>query len=367
MDRLGEIIAKALAEQELKPAEIQYLLSISEREEQEKIFAAARRIRGRYFGSKIFAYGFVYFSTYCRNDCRFCYYRRSNPHSPRYRKEPEEILEISRALADSGVHLLDLTMGEDPFYYQKQDFSDLLELVRAIKSETGLPLMASFGLWPEEMLAELFQAGADWYACYQETHNPELYRQLRINQDFQARLELKRQARRQGFLVEDGILLGVGENNKDRADSILTMKELNVDQGRVMSFIPQQGTPLEQEKTPPREQEMLVIAVLRLVLKDSLVPASLDVDGIGGLKDRLKAGANVVTSLIPPASGLKGVSNSRLDIEEGHRTIAGVKKILKDTRLELAALSDYTGWLESRKEGENSAGDSSYRRWTAGN
>lgn len=367
MNRSGEIITKALAEQELKSAEIEYLLSTSEREKQEQIFAAARKMRERYFDSKIFTYGFVYFSTYCRNDCRFCYYRRSNPHSPRYRKEPEEILEITRALADSGVHLLDLTMGEDPYYYQRQGFSSLLELVRAVKKETGLPLMASFGLWPEEFLAELYHSGADWYACYQETHNPELYHQLRINQDFQTRLELKRKARREGFLVEDGILLGVGENNKDRAKSILTMKELNVDQGRVMSFIPQEGTPLESRKTPSRQQELLVIAVLRLVLKDSLVPASLDVDGIGGLEDRLKAGANVVTSLIPPASGLKGVSNSRLDIEEGHRTVAGVSRVIKDAGLELAALSDYTGWLKRRREGNINAGSSSNRRWTAGN
>ena len=351
MSKLNHIIDKALDEEQLNPGEIEYLLSLEDRGDQERLFAAACKVRSKYFGDKIFAYGFVYFSTFCQNDCKFCFYRNSNPKSPRYRKDPEEVLAIAEALSESGVHLIDLTMGEDPLYYRNHDFSDLLEIVSAVKENTELPVMASFGLWPEEKLTDLRHAGADWYACYQETHTPDLYRELRVNQDFNSRLNFKSKARQAGFLIEDGILLGVGESIKDRVRSVKMMSDLEVDQGRVMSFVPQSGTPLSEKGGPPEYLELLVIAVLRLLLRDSLVPASLDVAGIGGLKDRLKAGANVVTSIIPPSTGLKGVSNSELDIEEGKRTVAGVKEVLEDNDLRLANVSEYKEWIKKRREG----------------
>ena len=41
----------------------------------EKLFSEARRIRKEIQGDKIFAYGFVYFSTYCRNNWYWWYCR----------------------------------------------------------------------------------------------------------------------------------------------------------------------------------------------------------------------------------------------------------------------------------------------------
>ena len=73
-------------------------------------------MRCREFGDGIFLYGFVYFSTYCRNDCNFCYYRSSNQLPERYRKSREEIIRTAVDLKESGVHLIDLTMGEDDYY-----------------------------------------------------------------------------------------------------------------------------------------------------------------------------------------------------------------------------------------------------------
>ncbi len=350
MKEIKRVLQKALAEKELSRQEIEVILTASKKEEQEEIFSAARRMRERYFSQKIFAYGFVYFSTYCRNNCNFCYYRRENKKSPRYRKNREEILEISRALTESGVHLLDITMGEDPLYYKKDDFSRLLEITRELKHISGLPVMASFGRVPDRILDELVDIGVDWYACYQETHNRDLFADLRVGQDYQSRLEIKQKAAKKGMLVEDGILLGVGESAADRAYSIQRMRELEVDQGRVMSFVPQKGTPMENTKIPGRINELLTIAALRLVLRDSLVPASLDVEGIEGLSSRLQAGANVVTSIIPPASGLKGVSNSELDIEEGRRNVQGVREELKQQDLKLAEAGEYKNWITSRKQ-----------------
>ena len=137
----------------------------------------------------------------------------------------------------------------------------------------------------------------------------------------------------------------MGDNDEDLVDSLEEMKKLGADQLRVMSFVPQQNTPMEDVPSVPRLKELLIIAVMRLVFPDRLIPASLDVDGLSGLADRLNAGANVVTSVIPPHAGLAGVSNSSLDIEDGNRTISKIIPVLKDCGLVSASREDYAEWI----------------------
>jgi len=348
---LDEILNKAIREEPLSQPEVLCLLELREKEEQERLYEVARRLRERYFGNKIFLYGFIYFSTWCRNDCTFCYYRVSNTLCQRYRKSDNKIIEAAVNLSDSGVHLLDLTMGEDPFYFGKENaFEPLLDLIIKIKSKTGLPIMISWGVTPDEVLEALSRVGADWFACYQETHNIEIFRRLRLNQDYDRRLRVKSKAMGMGLLIEEGILSGVGESLEDVVESMETMKKMNAHQARVMNFVPQKGTPMEHFIPPHRSRENLMIAVLRLLLPYRLIPASLDVYGIGGLREKLYAGANVITSLIPPSSELRGVAQSTLGISEGHRTVKAVTPILNKLGLRKASLKDFLIWMNHEKK-----------------
>lgn len=329
--------------------EILYLLKLKDRDEIEKLFSAAREVRKDCFGDQVFLYGFIYFSTYCRNDCTFCFYRRSNSLNRRYRKTRVEVIDTAEKLAQSGVHLLDLTMGEDPHYFSTGCFDEILETISAIKKRTNLPVMVSPGVVPRDVLVDFKKIGADWYACYQETHNRKLYNRLRLNQSYEERINLKIYAHEIGMLIEEGLLAGIGETNEDLWRSFTVMEKLSADQVRVMSFIPQKGTPLEGLQTMPRLREMLVIAIMRLLFPERLIPASLDVDGISGLKPRLNAGANVITSIIPPDRGFLGVSQSTLDIEEGGRSVYGIIPITEDCGLKPATLQDYIKWVKNQK------------------
>ena len=81
----------------------------------------------------------------------------------------------------------------------------------------------------------------------------------------------------------------------------------------------------------------------------ALIPASLDVDGISGLEDRINAGANVVTSIIPPKSGFAGVAHNSMDVDSGGRTVEEASKILKEMGLEAAKAADYIKFLDERR------------------
>lgn len=311
------------------------------------LFARARAARETTTRDQVFLYGFVYFTTWCRNNCAFCYYRRSNSID-RYRKTFEETKTLSLELAKSGVHLIDLTMGEDPEFH-KEGFQSVMELTKAIKEETGLPVMISPGYIPDPWIDGFADAGADWYALYQETNNRELFNRLRLDQSFDERMHAKRYAKSRGMLIEEGLLAGVGETPADIADSIFAMGETGAMQMRIMSFVPQEGIPMHESFATDRLLELKVIALLRIMYPYALIPASLDVDGIAGLRDRLNAGANVVTSIIPPASGLMGVAQSSMDVDEGGRTVLEASRIISDLGMQVGTPESYKEYLSQLK------------------
>ena len=322
------------------------LLQLDGPEIAEPLFAAARELRRRYFGESVFLYGFIYYSTFCRNSCSFCFFRAANSVSPRYRKAPDEVVEVSRALADSGVNLLDLTLGEDPLLFDVGDFSPLTELVTRVRQATGLPTMVSPGVVPREVLRGLRAAGADFYAVYQETQTRELFARLRLHQNFDRRLRARRDAHEEGLLVEDGMLCGVGDDAADRARSLLAMQAAGEHQVRAMTLVPQVQTPLANAPLHSSWHELLAIAVMRLLMPDRFIPASLDVDGIEGLLSRLDAGANVVTSLVPPKTGLCGVANAAYGVDDGLRTAGEVRSRLAQVGLRQGTQTEFEAKLD---------------------
>jgi methylornithine synthase len=209
--------------------------------------------------------------------------------------------------------------------------------------------MVSPGVVPAPVLQQLAAAGAVWYACYQETHCRSLFKKLRPGQSYHSRMQSKFDAHHLGLLVEEGLLCGVGETSEHIAQSLDVMKKLGVDQMRVMNFVPQPGTPMAKRTPPDPLRESLITAIMRLVFPDKLIPASLDVAGIAGLRSRLDAGANVVTSIVPPGEGLVGVAQHSLNIEEGGRTTASVENVLKAAGLQPATRKEYRNWVERRQ------------------
>jgi methylornithine synthase len=231
----------------------------------------------------------------------------------------------------------------------EDDPSPIIHAIQAIKQTTGLPLMASVGVVSEPDLERFAAAGVDWYACYQETHNRRLFEQLRVGQSYETRCRSKVTAKAEGLLVEEGVLCGVGETSSDLIRSFDAMSRLNADQVRAMSFVPQPGTPLKDLPPASRLRELITIALMRLAFPHLLIPASLDVDGLAGLHKRLDAGANVVTSLVPPGQGLAGVAQRELDIDDGRRTVEGVAQTLERCGLVAATQAQYRSWISQRK------------------
>ena len=319
----------------------------AEGREMEELFAEAREVRDRQFGKHVFAYGFVYFSTYCHNNCTFCYYRRTNSID-RYRKSPEEIISLAADLKDAGIDLVDLTMGEDEHMYA-DDYSGLLEIISGVK-KLGISIMASPGAVKKEAMPKIKAAGADFYAVYQETHNRDLYSKLRLEQDFDFRYNQRVWAREAGMLTEDGMVVGLGESMEDRADAILTMGAEKCEQIRCMTFVPQAGTPLQTLEPMDSYMELKSIAVMRILFPDRFIPATLDVEGIEGMKSRLDAGASTITSIVVPHRHLAGVAQPEKDIESGGRSVQHVFDLVADMGKRIATQNEFRSMIDKLEE-----------------
>ena len=349
---LDSILKKAYHNETITEDDMIFILELRQPDHLNALFKSARELRQVYFNNKVFLHGFLYISTYCRNNCTFCFYSGSNTESPRYRKKTDQVTSAAVALAESGVHMIDLTMGEDPdiFCSDGLGFKSLARLINTVKRETGLPVMISPGVITPHTLQTFSDAGASWYACYQETHRPGLFKQLRPGQSYIDRLDAKRQAHEYGMLIEEGILVGIGETPGDIVCSINNMRSIGADQIRVMNFVPQKGTPMGNIPPPDPLKELLIIALMRLVFPDRLIPATLDVEGLDGLKWRLDAGANVITSIVPPHQGLAGVAQSSLDIDDSRRTTRFIHPILESCNLQAADTEEFQTWINKRLE-----------------
>ena len=102
--KLAEVLDKAHREEILDKGDIVFLLGLRQPRQIDTDFDAARKLRLRHFGDSVFLYGFIYTSTFCRNQCNFCYYRSSNALPVRYRRGASEIIEAAQSLAESGLN-----------------------------------------------------------------------------------------------------------------------------------------------------------------------------------------------------------------------------------------------------------------------
>ena len=359
----AQFIEDVISKKSLTDDTIRSLLSVTDSNGLKKMFEAAVSVKEHFFGKDVYLYSFVYFSTYCKNQCTFCYYNSKNKID-RYRITPEELRRMCEELKDEGVHMIDLTMGEDPHFHDTPE--NLLEFVRIAKEVTGLPVMVSPGVVNNDFIQALKENGADFFALYQETYQKELYEKLRVGQSFEERIQARNNAKKAGICIEDGLLTGfskiklsdgtpvtpsVADDIESAIVSIRGMQKADPDQVRVMTFEPQPGTPLSETPQAPGLMELKVISVLRFVFPDRLIPASLDVAGIPGMVDRLNAGANVVTSIISADSKLEGVVNFDRDVSlsERQRDAKSVIKKLHEMGLSRGSQESFEDYLNRNK------------------
>ncbi|MGE5499202.1 MAG: [FeFe] hydrogenase H-cluster radical SAM maturase HydE, partial [Syntrophothermus sp.] len=258
-----------------------------------KLFERADQLRRKYCGDEVHLRGIIDFSNYCENDCLCCGLRKSNDIIDRYRMTPDEIIETAKTISNVGIRSIILISGQDSTF----DADKISYIIYFIKHSCDIEITLSLGERDFEEYKTWRYAGADRYLLKHETSNDDVYSAIHLNKKLSDRISHLKFLKSIGYEVGSGNLIGLpGQSIEDVADDLLLCKELNVDIASFSPFIPSPNTPYRNKNVGSVEQTLKTIAVARLILKSTPIPATTAIATVDplGREKALRVGANVV-------------------------------------------------------------------------
>lgn len=295
-----ELIDKLHLENDLTNEELLYLLDNMDEATQEYLIGKAHDTRMKVFGDSVYMRGLIEFTNYCKCNCRYCGIRAENKGVERYRLTMEQILKSCEVGYWLGYRTYVLQGGEDPYFTDDK----LVEMIETIKRQfPDTAITMSIGERSKESYQRIFDAGADRYLLRHETASRELYESLHPNMSFDNRFKCLQELKDIGFQVGAGFMVGLpGQENKHLVEDLRFLKNFQPHMTGMGPFIPHHDTPLKDEAGGTVDQTVTLLAMIRLLLPEVLLPATTalgSLDGLGREKG-IKAGANVVMPNLSP-------------------------------------------------------------------
>ncbi|MGL4989590.1 MAG: [FeFe] hydrogenase H-cluster radical SAM maturase HydE [Sarcina sp.] len=282
--------------------ELLYIVSNIEGEDREYLISKADEKRRQYYGNTVYMRGLIEFTNYCKMNCKYCGIRRDNKDAQRYRLTYDEIMECVDLGDSLGYKTYVLQGGEDPYFTDDR----MVEIIKGIKTKyPHNAITLSIGERSYESYEKLYKAGADRFLLRHETATKELYDSLHPGTCMENRRECLNNLKKIGFQAGAGFMVGLpGQTNEDLVNDLLFVKDFKPAMCGIGPFIPQKDTPLGNEEGGTLEKTVLMLALVRLLVPDLLLPATTALGTIDptGREKGVKAGANVVMPNLSPTS-----------------------------------------------------------------
>jgi len=248
---------------------------------------------------------FVPLTTACRYTCTYCTYFDAPGEASLL--SPEEVRDIVRRGADAGCTEALFTFGDDPddrytrIHEQLDEWGhdsihSYLREVCELALEEGLLPHANPGDQTREQMELVADVNASMGVMLETTADVDAHAGPRQKSPGQ-RLNTIRNAGELGVPFTTGLLVGIGEGWRDRAESLLAIRDLHERYGHVQEVIVQNVVPNERSRfeQPDVETMRRVVAMARHALPDEVsvqVPPNLSptrdlldcgVDDLGGV------------------------------------------------------------------------------------
>jgi FO synthase len=230
---------------------------------------------------------FIPLTTYCRDDCGYCTFKR-DPGQPGARYlTPDEVLAIARQGAAVGCKEALFSLGDKPELRFPEAAAELRALghetttgylaamCHAVLAETGLLPHPNPGTLSRREMAGL-RATSGSMGSMLENLTPRLQEPGMAHEHAPdkvpgARVAQLRFAGELRFPFTTGLLIGIGETAEERVDTLLAVRDLHARYGHIQEVIVQNfrakpGIPMEAWPDPPLTDLLRTIAVARLLL-----------------------------------------------------------------------------------------------------
>ncbi len=300
--QVKSIIDKLYESNNASGEELLFLLDNLNEDDKIYLVQKAHETRMKTYGDKVYMRGLIEFTNFCKKDCIYCGIRRSNKDADRYRLTMEDIMECVDIGDRLGYKTYVLQGGEDDYFTDER----MVEIIKMIKSKyPNNAITLSLGERSYDSYKKMYEAGADRYLLRHETSTKELYEKLHPGASFEERRQCLRNLKEIGYQIGAGFMVELPkQTNKDLVNDLLFVKELEPHMCGIGPFIPHKDTPLKNEKAGTVEKTTTMLALIRLLLPNVLLPSTTALGSIDptGREKGIKAGGNVVMPNLSPTS-----------------------------------------------------------------
>ena len=324
------LIDRLRAEHTLTDGELLSLITTEDREADGYLAQQAAQVRQSVYGNKVFIRGLIEFTNCCKNDCNYCGIRRSNRNCQRYRLTQEEILMCCNAGYELGFRTFVLQGGEDP-YFTRQRITELVKAIKAAHPDCAVTL--SVGEKDRETYREWFDAGADRYLLRHETANPDLYAALHPREMSQEnRMRCLQDLKEIGYQTGCGFMVGApGQTPEMILEDLRFIQKFQPQMVGIGPFIPHKDTIYCHENPGSAALTLRLLAILRLMLPQVLLPATTALGTVmgDGRQQGMLYGCNVVMPNLSPSDVRKkyALYDNKISAgEEAAESVALLKK-----------------------------------------
>ena len=214
--QVEDIINKALELKGLTPEETAILLQTEDREQIEKIWSAAKKVKEAIYGNRLVLFAPLYIANYCSNNCLYCGFRIDNKELKRVALNMEQIANEVRVLEREGHKRLLMLCGENPTRSSLDYFIDAIETAYSVKTDKGGEIRrinVEIAPMSVDDFKRLKAAKIGTYVLFQETYHHDTYKKMHPTgpkSDFAWRVTAMDRAQQAGINdVGIGALLGL--------------------------------------------------------------------------------------------------------------------------------------------------------------
>ena len=222
----------------------------------------------------------------CPEDCAYC------PQSAHYKAgvkaeklaTTEEVVAQAKEAKNKGATRF--CMGAAWREPKDKDIKKVIPMVEAIK-EMELETCLTLGMLSSEQAKSLKTSGLDYYNHNIDT-SPEYYSKIISTRDYKERLATLEHVRNAGINVCCGGIVGMGENQQDRAGFLLTLANMpnHPESVPINMLVKVEGTPLDNEEEVDPIEFIRIIAAARIMMPKSYIRLSA---GRNSMSDEMQA------------------------------------------------------------------------------
>lgn len=235
-------------------------------------FRKASELREQKFGTKIKTCSIVNAKCgNCAQNCAFC--AQSSRSRAKITPYPlisaEEMFKAAEIAAGHGAHRFGIVTSGTKVV-PGHDLDEICRAIRMIRKKLPILPCASLGIMTEDALLLLRQAGLDRFHHNLEAA-PSYFAEICTTRPYSSQIETVKTAKRLGFTVCSGGIIGIGESLEQRVELLETIRSLNVDSVPLNFLSPIPGTPLEGGRGITPMDCLRTIAAARLMMPETSI------------------------------------------------------------------------------------------------